>query len=306
MKKHITLIICMLVANICFAQHSKTYDFIEKDGQVLKLDVYFPDDGMAQHPCIMFYFGGGFITGSRTDSTVVKFCETMAYKHGFVAIAADYRLGLKGAKNIGVFNTKPVKNAINMAAEDAISAIAFVLDHSKELKINTKKIILSGSSAGAITSLQTDYFICNGFGNAGILPEDFHIAGVIPFSGAIFSTKGAVKYKKHSPAPTMFFHGMKDNLVPYKQIRFFNIGFIGSDKIVRQFEKHDYPYFIRRYENYAHAVAGFFNENIDEILWFYDNYVEQQADLQIDEKVNYIKNAPKVGSDISKKTDLYD
>lgn len=187
-----------------------------------------------------------------------------------------------------------------------ISAIDFIIKHYKELKINTEEIIISGSSAGAITALQTDYFICNGKGNSEILPGDFHLAGVIPFAGAVYSVNGKVKYKKHSPAPTMFFHGMRDNLVPYKQIKFLNVGFIGSDRLVRQFEKHDYPYFIRRYENYAHAVASFYNENIDEILWFYDNYVKQGIDLQIDEKVNYIKNAPKVGSDISKKTDLYD
>lgn len=306
MKKYITLIICLLVANVCFAQHSKTYDFAEKDGQTLRLDVYFPDDGMAQHPCILFYFGGGFITGARNDSTVVKFCETMAYEHGFIAIAADYRLGLKGAKHIGIFNKKPVKDAIYMATEDAISAIDFIIKHSKELKINTGKIIISGSSAGAITALQTDYFICNGKGNSAILPDDFHLAGVIPFSGAVYSVNGKAKYKMHSPAPTMFFHGMKDKLVPYKQIKFFNVGFIGSDKLVKRFEKYDYPYFIRRYENYAHAVAGFYNKNIEEILWFYDNYVEQGKDLQIDEKVNYINDAPKVKSDISNKNDIYD
>lgn len=305
MKKYIAFIISCLVSSLCLAQQMKTYDFAEKDGQILKLDVYSPNDGEELHPCIMFYFGGGFIQGARNDSMVVKFCETMAYEHGFVAIAADYRLGLVGATNLGIFNKKPAINAINMAAEDAISALDFVLRHSNELKINREKIIISGSSAGAITSLQADYFICNGYGNAEILPDDFHLAGVIPFAGAIFSVNGKVKYRKHAPAPTMFFHGMKDKLVPYKQIKFFNIGFIGSDMIVKQFEKYNYPYFIRRYEDYAHAVAAFFNANIEDVLWFYENYIVEKQELQIDETVDFIKDAPKMKFDISSRKDLY-
>lgn len=305
MKKQILLTLIVLAASCCYAMQTKTYEFAEKEGQILKMDVYFPNDDSDSHPCIMFYFGGGFISGARNDSTIVKFCESMAYDYGFVAIAADYRLGLKDVENIGIFNKKPIINAIDIAAQDAISAIAFVLDHHKELKINPNEIIIGGSSAGAITSLQSNYYLSNGLGNSYLLPEDFRLAGVVSFAGAVFSANGKVKYKNFNPAPTMFFHGMKDHLVEYEQIRIFNKGLFGSDALVEQFEKEDYPYFIRRYENYAHAVAGFYNLEAHEVAWFYKNYIVDGKEMQIDEKINFVNNAPKVIRDISRPSDIY-
>ena len=56
-----------------------------------------------------------------------------------------------------------------MAVEDAIEAVAYLLDHAKELKVNKDYIVMVGSSAGAITSLQMDYVLCNGYLNSNIL-----------------------------------------------------------------------------------------------------------------------------------------
>ena len=135
------------------------------------MDFYTPERVNDSTICVVYVFGGGFIGGNR-DGKFEKAYFKQLVDEGFMVAAIDYRLGLKGAKNLGVFNTDPLENAINMATEDAISAIAYLLEHSNELKVNKNLIMMVGSSAGAITSLQTDYAMCNGLLNSSILPED--------------------------------------------------------------------------------------------------------------------------------------
>ena len=201
---------------------------------------------------------------------------------GFMVAAIDYRLGLKGAKNLGIFNTEPLEKAVYMATEDAISAIAYLLEHAKELKVNKDYIVMIGSSAGAITSLQTDYALCNGYLNSNILPEDFRLAGVVSYAGAIFSHEGKVQYRNREPAPTMMFHGMRDNLVSYKGISFMNVGFYGTDALVKRFEKYQYPYFARRFEDYGHSIAVAGPLTVDDLLWFCRHYIYNKERIQVD------------------------
>lgn len=139
-----------------------------------------------------------------------------------------------------------------------------------------------GSSAGAITSLQTDYALCNGYLNSNILPADFRLAGVVSYAGAIYSHEGKVKYRNHEPAPTMFYHGTADKLVPYKQIKFFSIGFFGTDALVKRFEKFGYPYYARRFEGYGHSVAAGGPVTVDDLVWFCRHYVLKKEHLQVD------------------------
>jgi predicted esterase len=148
--------------------------------------------------------------------------------------------------------------------------------------VNKDYIVMIGSSAGAITSLQVDYALCNGFLNYDILPEDFRLAGVVSYAGAIFSKEGKVKYSNHAPAPTMFYHGTSDKLVPYKKISFFNTGFFGSDALVERFEKFGYPFFARRFEGYGHSVAAGGPLTVDDLVWFCRHYVLNKERIQVD------------------------
>ena len=169
-----------------------------------------------------------------------------------------------------------------MATEDAISAIAYLLEHAKELKVNKDYIVMIGSSAGAITSLQTDYALCNGYLNSNILPKDFRLAGVVSYAGAIFSHEGKIQYRNHEPAPTMMYHGMRDNLVSYKGISFMNVGFYGTDALVKRFVKYQYPYFARRFEDYGHSVAVAGPLTVDDLLWFCRHYIYNKERIQVD------------------------
>lgn len=304
MKKTIILLLLCVMALGGFAQNMKTYQYAERDTLNLYLDFYTPETVHDSTICVVYVFGGGFIGGHR-DGEFEKGYFKQLVDEGFQVAAIDYRLGLKGAKNLGIFNTDPLKIAIDMATEDAISAIAYLLEHAKELKINKDYIMMVGSSAGAITSLQTDYTLCNGYLNASILPEDFRLAGVVSYAGAIFSNQGKVKYNIHDPAPTMMYHGMADRLVPYTQISFMNIGFFGTDALVKRFEKFDYPYFARRFEGYGHSVAMGGPVTVDDLVWFCRHYVYGKERLQVDGTYKNLDPATMPPFDVYTPGDLY-
>ena len=281
MKRLTLLLTALLIGMTAFAQEMKTYQYAERDTLQLYLDFYTPEQVNDSTICMVYVFGGGFIGGHR-DGKWEKAYFKQLVDEGFMVASIDYRLGLKGAKNIGIFNTDPVEKAVYMATEDAISALHYLLEHAKELKVNKDYMVMIGSSAGAITSLQVDYAMCNGFLNSDILPEDFRLAGVVSYAGAIFSHEGKVQYRKREPAPTMMFHGMKDNLVSYKGISFLNVGFFGTDALVKRFEKYDYPYFARRFEGYGHSVALGGPVTVDDLKWFCLHYIYNKEKLQVD------------------------
>ena len=304
MKKIILTLALLFAGMTAFAQDMKTYQYAERDTLKLYLDFYTPKNVHDSTICMVYVFGGGFIGGHR-DGEFEKAYFKQLVDEGFQVAAIDYRLGLKGVKNLSITNSKPLEDAINMATEDAISAIAFLLDHAKELKVNKDWIMMIGSSAGAITSLQTDYVLCNGTLNSNILPADFRLAGVVSYAGAIFSHEGKVKYKNHNPAPTMLYHGMADRLVPYDKIQFFNIGFFGASSLVKRFEKYDYPYFARRFEGYGHSIAVAGPYTVDDLVWFCRHFVYGKEQLQVDGTYTNLNPATMPPYDYYTPADLY-
>lgn len=304
MKKIMLFVTLFVAALSAFGQDMQTFQYAEKDSLQLYLDFYTPEHVNDSTICVVYVFGGGFIGGHRDGEFEKGYCKQLV-NEGFQVASIDYRLGLVGAKNLSIFNTTPLEKAIYMATEDAISALDYLLKHASELKINKDWMIMVGSSAGAITSLQTDYAMCNGFLNSNILPEDFRLAGVVSYAGAIFSHEGQVKYRKREPAPTMLYHGVKDNLVSYKGISFFNIGFYGTDALVKQFVKYGYPFFSRRFEGYGHSVAMGGPLTVDDLLWFCRHYVYGKEKLQVDGTYRNLDPATMPPFDIYTPKDLY-
>jgi predicted esterase len=150
-----------------------------------------------------------------------------------------------------------------MGVEDLYSATAFLVENAVELGIDPSNIVISGSSAGAIIALQAEYEVCNGTSWTATLPEGFRYAGVMAFAGAILSREGKVDFKKYAPAPTLMLHGTADEVVPYKQIAVFNLGFFGAGKLVERFQKFDYNYNIYHFVDYAHEVASSMETTMD-------------------------------------------
>lgn len=272
MKRIILIVMSAILAVSTFAVNKNTYTFAEKDGQELKLDVYMPEDSLNEHPCIVFAFGGGFKMGTRDEASYQKFLTEMA-ENGIVGVSIDYRLGLKDKKIKNLIQlAKILENSVNMAVEDMASAVEFVLKNAADLKVNTKQIMLSGSSAGAITALQTDYYLCNE--KVKNLPEDFRFAGVISFAGAVASFGEKLEYKKQ-PAPVLFMHGTKDELVTYNKKVVLKRGMYGSNYLIENiWVKNNWPYMALRFRNFGHEVAMIgFKENVPTILEFIDKFV---------------------------------
>ncbi len=284
MKKLVFFVSAMLLSLSVFAQADYTEEFAVKDTNHLLLDVYMPtiappDTGF---PCFVYVFGGGFIGGRRDEPMMVKAFEKLS-ERGYVVVAIDYRLGLKGVTKMGMSMVNTLEYAIRLAVEDLYSATSYLCQNASRFHINTGEIMISGGSAGAITVLQADYWLHNRQETAKVLPDGFRYAGVISYAGAILSRNGKVKYADGNPAPTLFYHGTEDQLVNYNQIAFANIGFFGSNKIVSQFEKFGYPYRFRRMKNFGHEVAAILPYTLDEIDDFYRDWVKGKHKYQVDE-----------------------
>ncbi len=256
--------------------------FAVRDTCSLSMDLYFPKDDCGKHPCVIFVYGGGFINNNQREAGVVKYCRRLA-DAGYVTAATDYRLGLKGIKNKGLLSmAKSLDNAVRLSTEDLFSAVQHLITFADEYNIDPSQIILVGSSAGAITVLQADYELGNGTALAAAMPEGFRFAGVISFSGAVFSNNGKCKWSVQPPAPTLFFHGTSDELVTYDKIQFFNMGFYGTKSLVERFETFDYPYMCIRFNNRYHEVAAFMNTCFDQTLGFIQQFVRDKKNWQVD------------------------
>ena len=256
-----------------------TYMFAQRDTCDLYLDVYNPAKGSETtfngkaKPTVIFMFGGGFIRGTRDDQDYHKWFRTMT-QNGYRVISIDYRLGLKGSNKVGVAQVNVLDKAIHMAVEDLFSATTFIIDNADHLGVDTSNIVISGSSAGAISVMQAEYEISNMTKWAAVLPEGFNYAGVMSFSGAILSREGKVDFKK-KPCPVLMLHGTADELVPYKQIAVFNLGFFGGGKLVKRWQKYGYNYNMFHFIGYGHEIAGSMGTTTDLQFKFLENNVMQ-------------------------------
>jgi acetyl esterase/lipase len=265
----------------------QTYTFAKGDSQTLQMDVYSTNTDSTTslpQPCLLFVFGGGFKEGTRDAKLYGDYFNYFA-KKGFTVVSIDYRLGMKGAKAPSLFNYKPMESSIALAVEDLYAATDYLLKNAQKLNIDTTQIIISGSSAGAITVLQADYEKRNNFESTNILSSPFQYAGVIAFSGSIFSHEGTPSYS-NAPAPTLMFHGSADKLVPYNNNRFFHIGMFGSNTLSKQFRKKEYPYLFYSMEGEGHDVSEYpMSDFLPEIEQFINDYVFEKKQLLID--INY-------------------
>jgi predicted esterase len=265
----------------------QSFTYAVKDSIPLGLDVYTTGDSLTtrKKPCVLFVFGGAFIAGRRDDSLYNNYFNALL-AHDYVVISMSYRLGLKGVTNLSKVNIAPLEKAIGMAVDDVYDATDWILHHAGQLGIDTSQIILSGSSSGAITVLEADFNRRNSKLIASKLPADFNYAGIVAFSGAIFSVDGRPKFGI-SPAPVLLFHGTADRLVPYEQIRFLNRGMFGSSSIARVFKEKGYPYYIYRAEGLGHEVSVLpMIDHLPIILEFLDEFVMKHKPYQIELSVN--------------------
>jgi acetyl esterase/lipase len=167
----------------------------------LKLDVYAPpaSDPVAARPAVVWVHGGGFSGGERTSPEIWDQANTLA-RAGYVNFSISYRLEPGGCS--AASPTSRCLDAIREAREDAQAAVRWVRAHADEYGVDTDRIAIAGTSAGAITALNVGYLTAE--------QPDAGVRAAIALSGANIGSPVTP-----GDAPALLLHGTTDSLVPY-------------------------------------------------------------------------------------------
>ena len=223
-----------------------TYRFKTIDSDTLLLDVFVAPDSRpamdgGKRPILFYNYGGGWQAGSRHDmvSDRLDLCPYFA-RQGWTAVCFDYRLGFLRAQKSGRIPDRSileyivggefadskiwsaVQDAIDMATDDTVDALAFMLDNAAGWGADTARVVGVGGSAGAINLLTLEHRICNGThpDQTRRLPESFNFAALAPMAGGVWRTAtDSLQWNRH-PCPMLLFHGDTDPIVPYGKVEF--------------------------------------------------------------------------------------
>lgn len=131
----------------------KTRDIAYGSDPRQKLDVYQPRQAVPGAPVVVFFYGGSWNSGSRSDYDFVG--EALASR-GMVVVLADYRL------------YPQVRYPAFL--EDAARAVAWTHDHIGEFGADPRRLYLMGHSSGAynVAMLALDSRL---LGQVGLTPQ---------------------------------------------------------------------------------------------------------------------------------------
>lgn len=141
----------------------KTEGIAYGDDPRQKLDVYVPRHAMENMPVVVFFYGGSWNSGSRSDYGFVG--EALASR-GMVTVVADYRL------------YPQVRYPLFL--EDSAKAVAWTHEHIRQFGANPQRLYLMGHSSGAYNAamLALDSSL---LGAQGLSPHD--LSGWIGLAG---------------------------------------------------------------------------------------------------------------------------
>jgi acetyl esterase/lipase len=166
----------------------------------LLLDIYEPTgDSVASRPAIVWVHGGSFCCGSRTSPEIVDEANVFARK-GYFNVSIDYRLEPGGCS--AATPTDECVRAIVHARADAQTAVRWLRDNAATYGIDTDRIAIAGTSAGAITALNVGYASFN---------PTTAVRAAVSLSGA--KVLGGAD---EADAAALLFHGSADGVVPYQ------------------------------------------------------------------------------------------
>lgn len=191
-------------------QDFNTFIYFENDTVKLELDLFQPDTAELYSPLVIYVHGGGFSGGRRSDGH--PFCRFLS-DNGISAASIGYTLSMKGKSFScdGILSEKT--HAIYLAAHETRIATQWFLENADRFRIDSSKIFLGGSSAGAEAILHAGFtdILENGI-FADSLPLCFRYAGIISGAGALLDINMITPANK---IPVLSYHGTCDPLVPY-------------------------------------------------------------------------------------------
>lgn len=229
-------------------EDARVETYREADGATLRLWIFGAVDPATPKPAIVFFFGGGWNSGSpaQFERQARHFAE-----RGMIAITADYRVRSR--------HHTPASACV----EDGKAAVAWVREHAARLCIDPARIAAAGGSAGGHVAASTATL--EGFGS------DEHPNALVLFNPALaladigdWKARGfgvrvarerlgtepaalspAHHVGAHTPA-TLILHGTADTTVPIAS----------AEAFAAAMEKAGRPCKLVRYEGAGH---GFFN-----------------------------------------------
>ena len=240
-----------------------TYKSVE--GHDLKIWVFNPTTTPEKNaPAILFFFGGGWNSGSPTH--FVKYCERLS-ERGMVGIVADYRV--KSRQGVQA----------KTCVEDALDALRYITKNATTLEIDPMRIGVGGGSAGGhlAASLGTIHAsdpaapkVMALFNPATLLapiPSNLldtplpTLQGLEQINAVIQAKEGQLRDRiglepvelspfhhvaSNSP-PAIIFHGTNDKAVPYESAKLFasNLGKNGVFVDLKTYEGAGHGFFNR-------------------------------------------------------------
>lgn len=235
------------------APDSILYKQVGADSLYLQVDYPLLFDPEMRYPAMVFFFGGGWNTG-----TVEQFAPHARYfaSLGMICFRADYRV--KNRQGTSPFES----------LKDAKSAIRFIRAHAKELGVDPDRIVASGGSAGGHLAVATA--VIEGFNEEG---EDLSVScipdALVLFNPVFDNGPGGYgferigeQYKDFSPLhniregmpPAIVFLGTEDKLIPVETARYFKTVMVkvGSSCELFLYEGEGHGFFnFGNYELYA-------------------------------------------------------
>ena len=175
---------------------------------LLTLDLYRPvGDRARRRPAFVWAHGGGFSSGDSSDVQMSEAARAFAAR-GYVAVSINYRLLNDGSCE------RACRSHILAAQHDAQAAVRWLRSRERSLRIDTRRIGIGGSSAGAVTALLVGTRP-NDPGDSGNPGERSSVRTVASMSGGLPFTTDIGR----TDAPTLFFHSSSDMTVPYAWAR---------------------------------------------------------------------------------------
>jgi len=115
----------------------------------LSLNVYTPaaDDG--RRPVMVWFHGGGFITGSSTQS--IYEASRLAIRGDVVVVTANYRLGVLGFLAPGAAGLDIPGATDNAGMLDQVAALVWVRDNIAAFGGDPRRVTIFGESAGGMS-----------------------------------------------------------------------------------------------------------------------------------------------------------